>query len=90
MGGNGGGGGEGEGQCCLHVLHAVCPYSRPTVQEDGGDIVFVSFDDGIVKLKLQVRHDTVLEDVLGGCEGLCEGGCEGGCKEVESVEREGA
>ena len=26
---------------------------RPTVQEDGGDIVYVSFDDGIVKLKLQ-------------------------------------
>jgi len=27
---------------------------RPTVQEDGGDIVFVGFDDGYVKLKLQV------------------------------------
>ncbi|CAF3380919.1 unnamed protein product [Rotaria sp. Silwood1] len=26
---------------------------RPTVQEDGGDVTFVSFDDGIVKLKLQ-------------------------------------
>nr|CAD7448347.1 unnamed protein product [Timema bartmani] len=26
---------------------------RPTVQEDGGDIVFISFDDGIVKLKMQ-------------------------------------
>lgn len=26
---------------------------RPTVQEDGGDINFVSFDDGVVKLKLQ-------------------------------------
>lgn len=26
---------------------------RPTVQEDGGDIVYMGFDDGIVKLKLQ-------------------------------------
>ncbi|KAL7289350.1 hypothetical protein TKK_0016718 [Trichogramma kaykai] len=26
---------------------------RPTVQEDGGDIVFVSFENGIVKLRMQ-------------------------------------
>ncbi|XP_037536447.1 NFU1 iron-sulfur cluster scaffold homolog, mitochondrial isoform X1 [Nematolebias whitei] len=26
---------------------------RPTVQEDGGDIVYRGFDDGVVKLKLQ-------------------------------------
>lgn len=26
---------------------------RPTVQEDGGDIVFISFKDGIVQLKMQ-------------------------------------
>lgn len=26
---------------------------RPTVQEDGGDINFVAFVDGVVKLKLQ-------------------------------------
>lgn len=26
---------------------------RPTVQEDGGDIVFIGFEDGIVKLKMQ-------------------------------------
>lgn len=26
---------------------------RPTVQEDGGDIVYMGFDDGIVKLKMQ-------------------------------------
>ena len=25
---------------------------RPTVQEDGGDIIFKGFDDGIVKLKM--------------------------------------
>ena len=27
---------------------------RPTVQEDGGDIIFISYEDGIVKLKMQV------------------------------------
>lgn len=26
---------------------------RPTVQEDGGDIIFMGFEDGIVKLKMQ-------------------------------------
>ncbi|KAI0213574.1 hypothetical protein LSAT2_001381 [Lamellibrachia satsuma] len=26
---------------------------RPTVQEDGGDIIFVAFEDGVVKLKMQ-------------------------------------
>ena len=26
---------------------------RPVVQDDGGDIVFQSFEDGVVKLKLQ-------------------------------------
>lgn len=27
---------------------------RPTVQEDGGDITFVSFTDGVVQLRMQV------------------------------------
>ena len=27
---------------------------RPTVQEDGGDIVYMGFEDGVVKLKMQV------------------------------------
>lgn len=26
---------------------------RPTVQEDGGDIIYVGYEDGIVKLKMQ-------------------------------------
>ena len=26
---------------------------RPTVQEDGGDIIYMGFDDGIVKLRMQ-------------------------------------
>lgn len=52
---------------------SVC---RPTVQEDGGDIVYVSFDDGIVKLKLQVRGGVMWEGVGRGrgCEReVCEG-----------------
>lgn len=28
-------------------------FPRPTVQEDGGDIVYRGFEDGVVKLKLQ-------------------------------------
>lgn len=27
-------------------------FARPTVQEDGGDVIFKGFDSGIVKLKL--------------------------------------
>lgn len=27
--------------------------TRPTVQEDGGDVLYQGFEDGIVKLKLQ-------------------------------------
>lgn len=30
---------------------------RPTVQEDGGDIIFMAYEDGIVKLKMQVSGD---------------------------------
>merc|ERR1711881_316906 len=26
---------------------------RPTVQEDGGDIIYMGFDDGVVKLRMQ-------------------------------------
>ena len=52
---------------CVPLLFVLHPMSacRPTVQEDGGDIVYVSFDDGIVKLKLQVRGGVVWEVVEG-------------------------
>lgn len=32
---------------------------RPTVQEDGGDIIFMAYEDGIVKLKMQVSDTTI-------------------------------
>jgi Fe-S cluster biogenesis protein NfuA len=37
---------------------------RPTVQEDGGDIHFVSFDDGIVKLRLQGSCSTCASSIV--------------------------
>ncbi|KAG5670461.1 hypothetical protein PVAND_000724 [Polypedilum vanderplanki] len=37
---------------------------RPTVQEDGGDILFVGFDDGIVKLKMQGSCSTCASSII--------------------------
>lgn len=37
---------------------------RPTVQEDGGDIVFMGFEDGIVKLKLQGSCSTCASSII--------------------------
>lgn len=39
----------------VHVPHMLTFFffSRPTVQEDGGDVLYRGFEDGIVKLKLQ-------------------------------------
>lgn len=37
---------------------------RPTVQEDGGDITFVAFEDGIVKLKLQGSCSTCASSIV--------------------------
>lgn len=57
---------------CTTYCFNLMPVCRPTVQEDGGDIVYVSFDDGIVKLKLQVRGGVVWE-VMEGVRGRHEG-----------------
>merc|ERR1711992_109776 len=35
------------------VMELLDTRIRPTVQEDGGDIVYMGFDDGVVKLKMQ-------------------------------------
>ena len=37
-------------RCLAHLSDSRI---RPTVQEDGGDVLFKGFEDGIVKLKLQ-------------------------------------
>lgn len=36
----------------LHTSQIFCDH-RPTVQEDGGDVIYKGFEDGIVQLKLQ-------------------------------------
>lgn len=45
-------GGE-EDETVMMIKELLESRIRPTVQEDGGDIVFMGFEDGIVKLKLQ-------------------------------------
>lgn len=37
---------------------------RPTVQEDGGDILYVGFEDGVVKLKLQGSCSTCASSIV--------------------------
>jgi Fe-S cluster biogenesis protein NfuA len=37
---------------------------RPTVQEDGGDIIYKGFEDGIVKLKLQGSCSTCASSIV--------------------------
>jgi len=46
-------GGEEDDETVLMIKELLDSRIRPTVQEDGGDILFVSFEDGIVRLKLQ-------------------------------------
>lgn len=42
-----------EDETVLMIRELLDTRIRPTVQEDGGDITFVGFDDGVVKLRLQ-------------------------------------
>lgn len=37
----------------LLLLSDTVVITRPTVQEDGGDVLYRGFEDGVVKLKLQ-------------------------------------
>ena len=43
---------------------------RPTVQEDGGDIVYMGFDDGVVKLKMQVDYYNITGRYMGNTSSL--------------------
>lgn len=45
--------GEEEDEVVSVIKELLETRIRPTVQEDGGDIVYVGFEKGIVKLKLQ-------------------------------------
>lgn len=44
---------EDDDEVVMMIKELLDSRIRPTVQEDGGDVLFKSFDDGIVKLKLQ-------------------------------------
>ncbi|KAH9371014.1 hypothetical protein HPB48_017003 [Haemaphysalis longicornis] len=44
---------EGDSETVLTIKELIETRIRPTVQEDGGDIVYMGFEDGVVKLKLQ-------------------------------------
>ncbi|XP_060073042.1 NFU1 iron-sulfur cluster scaffold homolog, mitochondrial-like [Ylistrum balloti] len=44
---------EDDDETVMMIKELLDTRIRPTVQEDGGDIVYMGFEDGIVKLKLQ-------------------------------------
>ncbi|KAK8776138.1 NFU1 iron-sulfur cluster scaffold homolog, mitochondrial-like [Amblyomma americanum] len=44
---------EGDSETVLAIKELIETRIRPTVQEDGGDILYMGFEDGVVKLKLQ-------------------------------------
>lgn len=46
---------EDDDETVMMIKELLDSRIRPTVQEDGGDIVFMGFKDGIVQLKMQVR-----------------------------------
>ena len=46
---------EDDDETVMMIKELLDSKIRPTVQEDGGDIVFMGYEDGIVKLKMQVR-----------------------------------
>lgn len=46
---------EDDDETVMMIKELLDSKIRPTVQEDGGDITFMSFEDGIVKLKMQVN-----------------------------------
>lgn len=47
---------EDDDETVMMIKELLDSKIRPTVQEDGGDITFISFKDGIVQLKLQVNR----------------------------------
>lgn len=56
--------GEDDDEVVAMIKELLDTRIRPTVQEDGGDITFVSFNDGIVKLKLQGSCSTCASSIV--------------------------
>lgn len=46
---------EDDDETVMMIKELLDTRIRPTVQEDGGDITFIAFTDGIVQLKMQVK-----------------------------------
>jgi Fe-S cluster biogenesis protein NfuA len=42
-----------EEELIVHIKHLIDERIRPAVQQDGGDIIFQSFKDGVVYVKMQ-------------------------------------
>lgn len=66
--------GEEDNETVAMIKELLNTRIRPTVQEDGGDIVYKGFQDGVVKLKLQVILCLPVATVL--CVCVCmQGAC---------------
>ncbi|CAG9806870.1 unnamed protein product [Chironomus riparius] len=56
--------GEEDDEVVAMIKELLDTRIRPTVQEDGGDILFVGYQDGIVKLKLQGSCSTCSSSII--------------------------
>lgn len=76
--------GEEDNETVAMIKELLNTRIRPTVQEDGGDIVYKGFQDGVVKLKLQVILCLPVATVLCVCV-LCVCVCmQGACTSCPS------
>lgn len=67
--------GEEEDETVMMIKELIDTRIRPTVQEDGGDILFMGFENGIVKLKLQGSCTSCPSSVVtlkGGVENMLQ------------------
>lgn len=55
---------EGDDETVMMIKELLDSRIRPTVQEDGGDIIYIGYTDGIVKLKMQVSRNINLRKTL--------------------------
>ena len=74
-----------EDETVLMIKEIIDTRIRPTVQEDGGDIIFKGFENGIVKLKLQGACESCPSSVVTLKHGI-QNMLQFYVKEVKSVE----
>lgn len=75
--------------CLLLCLSDALLFTRPTVQEDGGDVLYRGFEDGIVKLKLQGSCTSCPSSIITLKNGI-QNMLQFYVPEVESVEQVGS